>query len=97
MGYALLANLSPVHGLYMSFFPILIYFLLGTSKHLAIGAIAVVSLFSGNIIESLGDDYKHSLVNVTTNQSDALVMKYKIEVACALASFVGVLQLLMVF
>ena len=37
LGYALLANLPAVHGLYMSFFPILVYFLLGTSKHLAIG------------------------------------------------------------
>jgi hypothetical protein len=43
MGYALLANLPAVHGLYMSFFPILIYFLLGTSKHLAIGITAFYS------------------------------------------------------
>jgi hypothetical protein len=37
MGYALLANLAPVNGLYMSFFPLLIYAVFGTSKHIAIG------------------------------------------------------------
>ena len=60
------------------------------------GAIAIVSLFSGEIIENLGDDYKHTLINITANESDTMVMKYKIQVACALASFVGVLQLLIV-
>lgn len=37
MGYALLATLTPVNGLYISFFPVLIYGMLGTSRHLAIG------------------------------------------------------------
>jgi hypothetical protein len=37
MGISLLANLPPVHGLYMSFFPIFIYLLFGTSKHLVVG------------------------------------------------------------
>jgi hypothetical protein len=37
MGYALLANLEPVNGLYISFFPLIIYAFLGTSRQLAIG------------------------------------------------------------
>jgi hypothetical protein len=37
MAYALIATLSPQNGLYISFFPLLIYAVLGTSKHLAIG------------------------------------------------------------
>ena len=37
MGYALLANAQPVNGLYISFFPLLIYALLGTSKDIALG------------------------------------------------------------
>ena len=37
LAYALLASLSPIVGLYTSFLPVLLYFVLGTSKHLAIG------------------------------------------------------------
>ena len=46
MGYALLANLEPVNGLYISFFPLLIYAFLGTSRQLAIGKIKSFVLFS---------------------------------------------------
>ena len=47
MADALLATLPPVNGLYVCFFPCLVYALFGTSPHLAYGPIALVSLFSG--------------------------------------------------
>ena len=37
MGYSLLAGVSPIYGLYSSFFPALIYSLFGSSRHAAIG------------------------------------------------------------
>jgi MFS superfamily sulfate permease-like transporter len=37
MGYALLGGVSPIIGLYMAFFPVLIYVCLGTSHHISIG------------------------------------------------------------
>src|SRR5262245_29946446 len=46
MGYALLANLRAVNGLYISCFPLPVYALLGTSRHLSIGALAIVSLLT---------------------------------------------------
>ncbi|WP_078553514.1 SulP family inorganic anion transporter [Bacillus alkalicellulosilyticus] len=49
MAYAMLAGLPPVVGLYASTIPLLIYALFGTSRHLAVGPVAMVSLlvFSG--------------------------------------------------
>ena len=37
MGYSLIAHVSPVYGLYTAFFPALIYSVMGTSRHCAIG------------------------------------------------------------
>jgi SulP family sulfate permease len=44
MAYAMLAGLPPVVGLYASTLPILAYVLLGSSRHLAVGPVAMVSL-----------------------------------------------------
>jgi len=44
MAYAVLAGLPPVYGLYAALVPIIIYGLMGTSKQLAVGPVAMVSL-----------------------------------------------------
>lgn len=44
MAYAMIAGLPPVYGLYAAIFPLLVYMLLGTSKHLGIGPVAIDSL-----------------------------------------------------
>ena len=44
MAYALLAGLPAVHGLYASVVPLIVYALTGSSRQLAIGPIAMVSL-----------------------------------------------------
>ena len=44
MAYALMAGVPAINGLYVSFFTIVLYVLLGTSKHLSVGTYAIVSL-----------------------------------------------------
>ena len=37
LAYAMLVSVAPVYRLYSAFFPILTYFLLGTSRHISVG------------------------------------------------------------
>ncbi|XP_060065920.1 sulfate anion transporter 1-like [Ylistrum balloti] len=57
MAYSMLADLPPVVGLYMSFFPVIVYFFFGTSKHISMGTVAVVSLMTGSVLARLGPQY----------------------------------------
>ncbi len=53
MAYALLAGLPPEVGLYASIVPVLIYALLGTSRQLAVGPVAIVSLLTAATLAPL--------------------------------------------
>ena len=37
IGFALLANLPPIYGLYSSFIPVLLYSIFGSSRHISVG------------------------------------------------------------
>ncbi|XP_066400130.1 sulfate transporter 3.1-like [Miscanthus floridulus] len=50
ISYAKLANLPPILGLYSSFVPPLVYALMGSSKDLAVGTVAVASLLIGSML-----------------------------------------------
>jgi sulfate permease, SulP family len=52
MAYAVLAGMPPVYGLYASIVPLLIYAFLGTSRQLAVGPVAMVSLL---VIAGVGE------------------------------------------
>ncbi|KAJ4950396.1 hypothetical protein NE237_027228 [Protea cynaroides] len=52
IGYAKLANLAPQYGLYSSFVPPLVYSVLGSSRDIAIGPVAVVSLLMGTMLRN---------------------------------------------
>ena len=79
MAYALIAGLPLVYGLYASLVPQVIYALTGTSRHLAVGPVAMDSLLVAaglTAIAMVGTD------------------RY-IELAIALALMVGFIQLLL--
>ena len=79
MAYALIAGLPPIYGLYASLLPLVLYALFGTSKQLAVGPVAMVSLLvaAGVAPHASGD------------------MGRYIELAVLLAFMVGVLQFAM--
>ncbi|KAJ6852240.1 sulfate transporter 1.2-like [Iris pallida] len=58
IGYAKLANLDPQYGLYSSFVPPLIYAMMGSSRDIAIGPVAVVSLLLGTLLQNEFDPIK---------------------------------------
>ncbi len=79
MAYAMLAGLPPIYGLYASTIPLIIYALFGTSRQLAVGPVAMISLLVASGIGLLaGQDS----------------MRY-IELAITLALLVGIIQLLL--
>lgn len=79
MAYAMLAGLPPIVGLYASLVPLALYSLLGTSRQLAVGPVAMVSLLVAQGVAPLAE-----------TGTEAFVMY-----AVLLAGMVGVIQLLM--
>jgi high affinity sulfate transporter 1 len=61
IGYSKLANLPPQVGLYSSFVPPLIYAAMGSSRDIAIGPVAVVSLLLGTLLQNEIDPNTHPL------------------------------------
>jgi SulP family sulfate permease len=55
LAYALLAGLPPEAGIYASILPIVLYAIFGTSRSLAVGPVAVISLMTAAAIGGLGD------------------------------------------
>jgi len=56
MAYALLAGLSPEVGLYAATVPVVIYALFGTSRQLAVGPVAIVSLMTASALASVVEE-----------------------------------------
>ena len=55
MAYALIAGLPPIYGLYASLVPLVVYALFGTSRQLAVGPVAMVSLLVAAAVAPIAD------------------------------------------
>ena len=55
LAYALLAGLPPVVGLYASILPLVLYAIFGTSRTLAVGPVAVISLMTASAAGAVAD------------------------------------------
>jgi len=81
MAYALLAGMPPIYGLYAGLVPLFIYALFGSSYHLSIGPVAIISLliFSG-------------VSQIASPGSPEFI-----EIVLTVSFFVGLLQILLGF
>uniref|UniRef100_A0A8C5DFU7 Solute carrier family 26 member 6-like n=1 Tax=Gouania willdenowi TaxID=441366 RepID=A0A8C5DFU7_GOUWI len=97
MAYALLAAVPPVFGLYSSFYPVLVYFIFGTSKHISLGTYAVLSVMIGGVTERLAPDSDFMVWDNVTNSSmvDTTVRDAeRIKVAAAVTFLSGIFQVI---
>lgn len=104
MAYALLSGLPAVVGLYMGFFPVVFYCILGTSRHLSMGAIVVVSLMFGALIDQRFSDsnnilngtlHSYGLDNNEDLDYEDKLFHEKIKFAMALTVISGITQITM--
>uniref|UniRef100_A0A0D9XBG9 STAS domain-containing protein n=1 Tax=Leersia perrieri TaxID=77586 RepID=A0A0D9XBG9_9ORYZ len=79
MSYAKLAGLHPIYGLYTGFVPLFVYAIFGSSRQLAVGPVALVSLLVSNVLGSIVDSSSELYT----------------ELAILLAFMVGILECLM--
>ncbi|XP_066247895.1 prestin-like [Euwallacea similis] len=98
MAYAMLGNVPPVVGIYMAFFPVLAYFMFGTSRHNSMGTFSVACLMTGKAVLEYSDPSYFSVDsshNMTTEASitDAPAGYSPIEVATSVTFIVALFQL----
>jgi sulfate permease, SulP family len=79
MAYAVLAGLPPIVGLYAATIPVLVYALFGSSRQLAVGPVAIVSIITFEGVSRLAEPGSSEFIGL----------------ALSLALMVGVIQLAM--
>lgn len=99
MAYGLLAGVSPSSGLYMAFFPTIVYFLFGTSRHISVGTLSVISLMTLKVVQTYSTPQamissQNTTSSITIDDSENFT---PIQVVTATAFMCGIHQILMSF
>ncbi|XP_061759362.1 solute carrier family 26 member 10 isoform X4 [Nerophis ophidion] len=92
MAFALLTSVAPIFGLYTSFFPVVLYMIFGTGRHVSTGTFAVVSLMTGSVVEQLVPTPLE--MNSSSSEPSDFELQ-KIGVASAVALLSGIIMLCM--
>ncbi|KAM3617150.1 uncharacterized protein V6R79_002960 [Siganus canaliculatus] len=92
MAFALLTSVAPIFGLYTSFFPVVLYMIFGTGRHVSTGTFAVVSLMTGSVVEQLVP----TPLDLNSSSPEAAEFEaQRIGVASAVALLSGIIMLCM--
>ncbi|XP_016159514.1 PREDICTED: chloride anion exchanger [Ficedula albicollis] len=92
LAFALLVNVPPSYGLYAAFFPVLVYFIFGTSRHISVGPFPVLSLMVGGVVTRLVPDDSAGIGNSTNTSA---IDNERVMVAASVTFLSGVFQLLL--
>ncbi|MEM6964991.1 MAG: solute carrier family 26 protein [Bacteroidota bacterium] len=79
MAYGMLAGMSPIYGLYASIIPLILYAIFGTSRQLAVGPVAMITLLIAAGVSTIAEAGSEVFISL----------------AITLALLVGLLQFLM--
>ncbi|MFT5141478.1 MAG: SulP family sulfate permease [Rhodothermales bacterium] len=92
MAYALVAGVPPIYGLYAALAPLIVYALFGSSRQLAVGPVAMVSLLVATSVGPLaaGDTARHlELAFLLSLMSGGILLALGLARAGFLASFLS--------
>ncbi|XP_056604354.1 pendrin isoform X1 [Triplophysa dalaica] len=106
VAYALLVSVAPVYGLYSAFFPILTYFVLGTSRHISVGPFPVTCLMVGSVVLTFAPDEHFLRPANVTGANETLTETWmevdveareaqRITLACTMTVLIGFFQVAM--
>ncbi|XP_075062063.1 pendrin-like [Mixophyes fleayi] len=99
LAFALLAEVPVGYGLYSSFFPILTYFFLGTSRHISVGPFPVVCLMVGQVVLSMAPDEKFLSTNSTELNETMIDFEARdaarVVISSTLCFLIGIIQLVL--
>uniref|UniRef100_A0A668RGM6 STAS domain-containing protein n=1 Tax=Oreochromis aureus TaxID=47969 RepID=A0A668RGM6_OREAU len=93
LAYCLLASLPPWYGLFSAFFPVIIYFFLGTSRHISVGPFPVLCLMIGSAVTRLVPD-EGPAFNITGFEG-LTRDEQRVLVASSVTFLAGIMQLAM--
>ncbi|KAF4525273.1 hypothetical protein B566_EDAN009356 [Ephemera danica] len=99
LAYAMLAGVPPITGLYMAFFPVLIYVIMGTSHHVSMGTLSIVCIMTSNAVLKYSTQEEEIMANTTilstssAPPSEVDTNLTPVQVATAVCFIVGVFQI----
>ncbi|XP_004702647.1 chloride anion exchanger [Echinops telfairi] len=98
LAFALLVTIPPSYGLYAAFFPVIVYFFLGTSRHISVGPFPVLSMMVGAVVVKVVPDAGGDALMISnSSESNGITSddQQKVMVAATVTILSGIIQLLM--